>query len=520
MKYIKWFLLASIIFVFPLVVNAADIILTEDIKLECDEESNGLIMNNYTIEEGNTVTLDLNGCAIVGQVVNDGTLTITDSTLTTVNDLSHANGTVYNAEGFSLINNGTMNIRYAQIINPISNSGTLTIKDGTFEGPGSVIKIDSGTVNINGGTFNNYMSDDSPAIFYGGASGDKGTLNLTGGIFHGFTNITDDNYSVADGYSIYNTVDDNGPSLIVVKTFNSVAFPSDVIAIRKGDTFDFKASTDTNSNVILSYSSDKAYFAKIDLKSGLLTGVGTGISNVKVVAISMEDTAKVIVYDFENSPVKDEKVDNSKLQAFMGKDMMSDMNKGVSSVLKAAFENEHTKFLSDETAGKLEDVISNAGTFKAEYQVKEVEAKSVNDEDKQLLKDAARGATITNYLDISLILKEGENTLGNILSTPEEMKITLAIPKEMQKENRVFSVIRLHDGKADKLNAELKDDVLTFKTDAFSTYAIAYEEKKAGVLDDVPKTSDIIPYGLLLLAVVGGVILYKKKAPKKLSIKR
>ena len=124
------------------------------------------------------------------------------------------------------------------------------------------------------------------------------------------------------------------------------------------------------------------------------------------------------------------------------------------------------------------------------------------------------------YIYIIVFLKEGDNTLGNILSTPEEMKITLAIPKEMQKENRVFSVIRLHDGKADKLNAELKDDILTFKTDAFSTYAIAYEEKKAGVLDDVPKTSDIIPYGLLLLAVVGGVILYKKKAPKKLSIKR
>lgn len=519
MKLKKTFLLAIVVFALPLVVNA------ENIKLTCDDPEVP-IEKNYTIGEGDTATIDLNGCLLNGQVVNNGTLTITDSTLTTVNGLSSANGVIYSDNGYTVINNGTMNIKYALMISTsqdyqvISNKGTLTIEDGTFEGFGSIIKNDSGTINIKGGTFSNYLGSEDPAIFYGGESGDKGTLNLTGGIFHSITNVTDNNYSVADGYSIYATEDEDGSSLVVAKTFNSVKFPSGVIAIRKGETLDFKASTDTNSNVNLSYSSEKAYFAKIDVKSGLLTGVSSGITNVKVVAISMEDTAKVVVYDFENSEPKDNKVDNSKLQAFVGEEMTSDMNNAVNDVLKATFENEDTKYLSGDTAGKLENIVNNAGTFKADYDIKEVDASSVSSENKTLLKDAARGANVTNYLDISLNLKSGDENLGNIVSTPKEVKVTLAIPKEMQKENRVFSVIRLHDGKADKLNAELKDDVLTFKTDAFSTYAIAYEEKKAGVLDDVPKTSDIVPYGLLILAIVGGVVLYKKKAPKKLSIKR
>ena len=57
------------------------------------------------------------------------------------------------------------------------------------------------------------------------------------------------------------------------------------------------------------------------------------------------------------------------------------------------------------------------------------------------------------------------------------MIFTVAIPEDLMKEGRTFYVIRVHDGKAEKLETvENEDGTLTFKTDKFSTYALAYED--------------------------------------------
>ena len=62
---------------------------------------------------------------------------------------------------------------------------------------------------------------------------------------------------------------------------------------------------------------------------------------------------------------------------------------------------------------------------------------------------------------------------------------------------RKYYVIRIHDGKAEKLDAELDDGKITFETDKFSNYTLTYVDTlndnvndNDKELDDVPKTSD------------------------------
>ncbi len=82
-----------------------------------------------------------------------------------------------------------------------------------------------------------------------------------------------------------------------------------------------------------------------------------------------------------------------------------------------------------------------------------------------------------SYVDIDLFKKIGQlatqlETLGG------EIEITISIPDELYKLNREYQIIRVHDGKAEALETKFnsKTGELTFMTDRFSLYAIAYKD--------------------------------------------
>jgi hypothetical protein len=79
------------------------------------------------------------------------------------------------------------------------------------------------------------------------------------------------------------------------------------------------------------------------------------------------------------------------------------------------------------------------------------------------------------YFDF-FIMKSG-NGISEVLSrTGKELVVVLPIPEEYKKSNRTFCVLRNHNGTVDILR-DLDDDpnTITFKTDKFSEYSIAYE---------------------------------------------
>ena len=63
-------------------------------------------------------------------------------------------------------------------------------------------------------------------------------------------------------------------------------------------------------------------------------------------------------------------------------------------------------------------------------------------------------------------------------------------------DGREFYVVRVHDGKAEKLTlTHVKDNKYSFESHLFSTYALAYEDVVA------PKTGDVTSFAWVLVAL-------------------
>ncbi len=84
--------------------------------------------------------------------------------------------------------------------------------------------------------------------------------------------------------------------------------------------------------------------------------------------------------------------------------------------------------------------------------------------------------TIGQYLDIQITKYVGEEAEA-ITELKKPLRLTIELSEELKGTNRVFSIVRLHDGLPEILD-DLDDalDTVTFETDRFSTYAIIYRE--------------------------------------------
>ncbi|MEI8199147.1 MAG: bacterial Ig-like domain-containing protein [Eubacteriales bacterium] len=136
--------------------------------------------------------------------------------------------------------------------------------------------------------------------------------------------------------------------------------------------------------------------------------------------------------------------------------------------------------------------------------------------DKDLAAAALGSSTPAEFLDISLV-KTVDGVETKITRTNSPLRITMEIPVEMRKTDRVFAVVRIHSGLAIVLtDLDTDPDTITFETDSFSTYVTAYKDaaaipaKAAGLTAAAARTgekSSIIPLnavgtGALILALL------------------
>lgn len=121
--------------------------------------------------------------------------------------------------------------------------------------------------------------------------------------------------------------------------------------------------------------------------------------------------------------------------------------------------------------------------------------------EKHLIDTVKGDGLITHYLDIKLFkqIGQGQNAIKEIIENPGgDVTITIEIPQGHRGDpllaQRRFGIIRVHDGKPEKLTASYDPDngLLTFKTDGFSTYAVFFEEAApaAAAAGNVPTTGD------------------------------
>lgn len=121
------------------------------------------------------------------------------------------------------------------------------------------------------------------------------------------------------------------------------------------------------------------------------------------------------------------------------------------------------------------------------------------------------------YFDF-LIMKSmgGETTVIN--KTASELEVVVPIPEQYRKAGRKFFIIRNHNGAVDVLEDIGDDpDTITFRTDRFSEYAIAYE---AINVNKLILRFGIIAFVSLILAVICFANLVKYKRSARIRAKR
>ncbi|MBM6752781.1 LPXTG cell wall anchor domain-containing protein [Mediterraneibacter glycyrrhizinilyticus] len=133
-------------------------------------------------------------------------------------------------------------------------------------------------------------------------------------------------------------------------------------------------------------------------------------------------------------------------------------------------------------------------TVSAELVLNEADAADVADETKTAFNGILDGKTIGQYYDISVqadVLKDGEVVKGleNIPVTDmkDKISISLKIPENLLNDGRTYSMLRYHNGQASVLDTTESEGTVTFSTDGFSTYALAYADAQGqGTLTGKP----------------------------------
>ena len=121
---------------------------------------------------------------------------------------------------------------------------------------------------------------------------------------------------------------------------------------------------------------------------------------------------------------------------------------------------------------------------------------SVTSADMRAVKNALSGFFGYNvgiYVDMR-IFKSVSGRVNSVHDLNSPITVRIEAPENLRKIGREFIVVRVHDGKATVLNDyDENDNTITFRTDKFSTYAIAYKDK-AGAVGTVSGGTEGNPY--------------------------
>lgn len=119
-------------------------------------------------------------------------------------------------------------------------------------------------------------------------------------------------------------------------------------------------------------------------------------------------------------------------------------------------------------------------TIEAVVVLADADASKITSAEKAAVAEAVGDKTLAQYVNIDIELLVASEKVANITQLDDTIEITMDLPAALQTSNRKFSVIRLHDDKAETLDTKTLagGKQISFKTDKFSLYAVTYEEIK------------------------------------------
>ena len=443
--------------------NINNIVLQENITLHVEVDiTHDVILdfNGKTITYDGIITENRDGDAGIIDISQDATVIIRGNGMITYNDANDGGYINSDSTGYCL---------------RIQDNAKLIIENGTLHAALTCVQAgDASSVTIIDGLFradyswnNTYwllnLIDDSSAI-----------IEVYGGTFEHFDpSMSKTENPVANFLGKEATCTQNGTSYVVTHNHDrNIVIPAEEsTCIKDGLTEGKKCSI----------------CGLITVKQEIISATGHNFVNGKCTVCGTRDPKYVEAPNVDPTQpidkitvgVNDEESKNN---------VLDQVNIIIDAVL-----NEDTAEVKDElSTGTIENfkkvfTEDSHAIVTSSINVKQTEVQSVNKDDLSLIEELLNNIvaenktnTIIQYFDINVILSATTTngntiTLGNITQLDKPITFTVAIPEDLMKEGRTFYVIRVHDGKAEKLETvENEDGTLTFKTDKFSTYALAY----------------------------------------------
>ena len=167
---------------------------------------------------------------------------------------------------------------------------------------------------------------------------------------------------------------------------------------------------------------------------------------------------------------------------------------------------------------KAEEAIRNGQEVSVELKVEELKQENVKKEEKQKMEQlVSKNEKIHQYFDISVFVIANKNEIGKLEKLTDKVKLSMKLPEDLILEGRKFYVLKLHDGKVQRLDAVLNGTNLEFETDEFSLYALSYEDvpgvEQEVEKDNTPKTGfvDVSKFVWIVVFVLMIGVFYEKR---------
>lgn len=169
----------------------------------------------------------------------------------------------------------------------------------------------------------------------------------------------------------------------------------------------------------------------------------------------------------------------------------------LSDVLKASLKDSEIEGLEEDTA-----VTFEVGTKEVDQEEVEVSKFAT------ALEEKTKEGKIASYFDISIAVKDAMSNkeLGKLTKLSEGIELIVNLPQDLPEVEegyqRVYYILREHDGEVTVLKTNVSDDgkAVSFTSDEFSTYALAYEDIKNAESTN-PNTIDKAPVYLAVGAI-------------------
>ncbi len=411
-------------------------------------------------------------------------MTINDATITGIQGaLASASGVLKVYDGHFSTEWGNSRSFYALYIAGEQDVVTGYIYGGTYSSPKYAIYIGNDNKGGDGG-----INADATTFVYGGTynggisaiyrAQQTGNPYVSGGTFRKGEAPNDTPDPVVEGYMAEGCVYDAATGKVSDPRIFSVAFDTELVTLAEGGSMMLQATVEAGADAdkTVSFSSDNTAVATV-APNGLLTAVSAGNAVITATVGDKSASCSVVVVGTPQLPTVDPEKPAEKVEIGVADGSAEVIDDTLTQIVgKVLNDMDIGEAVDDQTKAAIKEAVEQDKPITIVIKTETLAPSQVDADDAAKTEAVAgAGADVAQYLDISMILQADGREIGTLNRLVGSITVQVAIPADLLADDRVFYVVRVHDGVAEKLDTVVQDGVASFETDRFSTYALLYE---------------------------------------------